>query len=552
MRFHTDPSLQYSDLSAAATPFLSWVKTILTAEKYANLLSMFTYPIDTVRLTDEVFSALEKVFDGRDPIKNFVFSNPDINEDWDNYKANVLCDPEDWKAQSMEAMKGAINSFLVVDLPKEQITERPAPYSYFVNISDVYDYELSANGKEVEWIMFWIDSKRGIDQRIAVYDDETYKVVKLGRERDYTIEVESPHDLGYCPAYQFWDEPMSFKTPELKKSPITTNLGLLDWILFFELSKKYGDLYSPWAIYWGFMKDCDFSNESAKYECDGGFLKSFEGAYLFELSGSLKKCPRCKERINGVGSFIEVPLPKGDEKALTPPVGKIDVDAASLKYNVEELGRLKSEFYSSITGSNFETISNQAVNEKQVMSLFESRKQVLLNLKKNFEKAESWKDRTICLLRYGKGVFVSLSNNYGTDFYLGDSDQILEMYKVCRKDGLDHTILDMLQDQYYGTKYKANPSELQRVKIVTDLDPFRHITRTEIIAIKYDVDPEDYTLKMNFSTYLRKFEREQGGLIEFGANLDYNKKIERIKEVLKGYVANQAKQIVKPKEPIIE
>ena len=529
---------------------MSWVKTILTAEKYANLLSMFTYPIDTVRLTEEVFAALEKVFDGRDPIRSYTFSNPEINDDWDNYKTNTLCDPEQWKAESMEAMKGAINSFLVVDLPREQTGERPEPYSYFVSMSNVYDYELTPNGKAVEWIIFWIDNKRGIDQRVAVYDDERYKIVRLGKERDYTVEVDEPHDLGYCPANQFWGDLMSFQTPDMKKSPITTNLGLLDWILFFELSKKYGDLYSPWAIYWGFMKDCDFSNDSEKYECDGGILRSYEGAYLFELSGALRKCPKCKERINGVGSFIEVPLPQEGQQALTPPVGKIEVDGESLKYNVEELGRLKSEFYSSITGSNFETISNQAVNEKQVMSLFESRKQVLLNLKKNFESAEAWKDQTICLLRYGKGVFKSLTNNYGTDFYLGDSDQILDMYKTCRDAGLDHAILDMLQDQYYATKYKANQNELQRIKIITDLDPFRHITRKEIISIKSDLDPKDYALKMNFSTYLRKFEREQGELIEFGVNKDYSEKVQVIKDVLYSYVEEQVKRIQEVEDPI--
>lgn len=498
-------------------------------------MSMFTYPIDTVQLTDEVFSALEKVFDGRDPIRDYVFSNPNASEDWEVYKSKVMCDPEDWKTQSMEAMKRAINSFIVVDLPAEQITEIPAPYSYFVNMSSVYDFELTANNKSVDWIMFYIDGTKGEGQRIAVYDDERYRVIRMLKSNDYVVESDNQHDLGYCPARQFWGEAMSFNTPEMKKSPITTSLGSLDWILFYTLSKKYGDLYSPWSIYWGYMRDCDFDVPKSKYRCDGGYLKSYDNQYIFSIAGKPEKCPKCKERINGVGSFIEVPAPEKDTPSMAPPVGKVDVDVDALKYNVEELERLERKFYSSVTGSNFETISNQAVNEKQVLSLYESRKQVLINLKSNFEKAESWRDQTICKLRYGS-KFISLTNNYGTDFYLGDSDQILELYKSCRDASLDHTILDMLQNQYYQTRYKANPEELQKVKIVTDIDPFRHATKAEIIELKDQVDAKEYMLKINFSTYLRRFEREQGSLIEFGANLDYGKKIERIKEVLFSYI----------------
>ncbi len=514
-------------------------------------MSMFTYPIDTVRLTEEVFSALEKVFDGRDPIRRTTFSDPNLNDDWDDYKSQKLCDPEDWKAMSLEAMKRAINSFLVIDLPKEQTTDRPEPYSYFVHMSDVYDYEFTEDGKSIEWLMFVVDGKRGIDQRIAIYDDEKYMIVKLVKERNYIVELESPHDLGYCPAKQFWRESISFATPELKKSPITTSLGALDWILFFELSKKYGDLYSPWAIYWGFAKDCDYEDKKGGASCDGGFMRSYEGSYMIGLDMTLQKCPRCSERINGVGSFIEVPTPQEGQQALTPPVGKIEVDANSLKYNVEELTRLKNEFYSSVTGSNFETISNQAVNEKQVMSLFEARKQVLLNLKKNFEQSESWKDKTICLLRYGS-AFKSNTVNYGTDFYLGDSDQLLEMYKTCRDSGLDHSILDMLQDQYYETRYKANPKELQKIKVVTDLDPFRHLTKSDLESMKDLVDPSDYLVKMNFSTYLKRFEREQGALVEFGANLLYAKKIENIKVVVYSYVADIVKKLESNPTPPIE
>jgi hypothetical protein len=496
---------------------------------------MFTYPIDTVKLTDEVFSALEKVFDGHDPIREYSFSDTNLMEDFKEYKANILCDPRTWKSESMEAMKRSINSFIVVDLPSEQTGNIPEPYSYFVNISDVHDFEMTANNKEVDWIMFYLDRGIGEGNRIAIYDDERYRIIRIKKQGEYIEEINNTHDLGYCPARQFWTESMSVQTPTLKKSPITTQLGSLDWILFYSLSKKYADLYSPWTIYWGYMRDCDYDKPESQYRCDNGYLKSYDNNYIFSVAGRIEKCPRCAERINGVGSFVEVPAPEKDVPPMAPPVGKVDVDVAALEYNVEELSRLQSEFYSSVTGSNFETISNQAVNEKQVMSLYESRKQVLINLKSNFESAESWRDSTICRLRYGN-KFKSLSYSYGTDFYLGDADQFLEMYKNCRDNGLDHPILDMLQNQHYQTRYKNNPQELNKVKIITDLDPFRHATRAEIKDLKNEIDYREFMLKMNFSTYLRRFEREQGSILEFGSNREYREKIAIIKDVLLSYI----------------
>lgn len=53
------------------------------------------------------------------------------------------------------------------------------------------------------------------------------------------------------------------------------------------------------------------------------------------------------------------------------------------------------------------------------------------------------------------------------------------------------------------------------------------------IANKDLIDPVLLELKLNFSNYIDTFERNNINIIEFGANLDFGRKIEIITEKLK-------------------
>lgn len=85
----------------------------------------------------------------------------------------------------------------------------------------------------MRWIIFRQD-----DNRIAVIDDERYRVFTEEKGNIGELLIDSPHDLGYCPARFFWNEPLSLREPDVKASPLTTELESLDWFLFYHLSKK--------------------------------------------------------------------------------------------------------------------------------------------------------------------------------------------------------------------------------------------------------------------------------------------------------------------------
>lgn len=185
--------------------------------------------------------------------------------------------------------------------------------------------------------------------------------------------------------------------------------------MFYHISKRHLDLYGAYPIYSGYEQSCDFSNGENGDYCDGGFLKDKQGFYRLDAAGLLMRCPKCGDsRINGVGSFVEIPIPDGDKQPdLRNPVQMLTVDRGSLDYNVEEENRLKNDIITSVVGTNEEITTRDALNEQQIQANFESQSTVLNRVKKGFEAAQQFVDETVCRLRYG-GLFVSAKVNYGT------------------------------------------------------------------------------------------------------------------------------------------
>jgi hypothetical protein len=264
-------------------------------------------------------------------------------------------------------------------------------------------------------------------------------------------------------------------------------------------------------------------------------------------------CPICSQkRITGAGSFVEVPVPMDGQPDLSNPVGMLSVDRSSLDYNGEEEKRLRMDIITAIVGQQEEITQREAFNEQQVKAGFESVTTVLNRVKKGFESAQKWVDDTVCRERYGTG-FISSSISYGTEFFLFTSDQLRERYKSAKEAGMSESDLDALMQQIIETEYRNNPQQMQRMIILGDLEPYRHLTRDEVQAL-YDkrlVSIEELLIKLNFADFIKRFERENMNIIEFGAETDYDKKISTIKEQLKAY-ASEIKQPEVKVEPIVK
>ena len=215
----------------------------------------------------------------------------------------------------------------------------------------------------------------------------------------------------------------------------------------------------------------------------------------------------------------------------------LTVDKDSLDYNVSEIGRLEREIINAVCGYTEDAQTKTAINEQQVLASFQSQINALNNVKKQFEKAQTFVDATVCRLRYGD-AFVSASVNYGTEFFIFDAATLREHYKVAKDSGASESELDALQQQILETEFRHNPAELQRMMILHELEPYRHLTAKEVTDLHAAgvVSDEDLKLKLNFTNLIKRFERENLNIVEFGTALNYADKIKRIKETLTTYI----------------
>lgn len=537
LRFHTETNIAVSDINQPTTVFLDWVRRLLPKDKYNIFLQLFKFPLSTPAVVEDVYRELERVFYSRNSSSSYQFTDSELAEDWSQYRKNNLNEPEVWKTTAWKRMQVSPNSILVVDLPLVQISVRPEPYFYWLEIDFVIDYELSKQDENLfNWLIF-----NQPEHRIAVFDDTSIRIYQLNEKNEIqSLVSEAQHDLGYCPARFFWSTQLNEKNKDLKKNPITKELSNLDWYLFFALSKQHLDLYAPYPIYSAYEADCNFENSETGDYCDGGFLRNTKGEYKILNDGTVEKCPCCSEkRIAGPGSFLEVPIPNQTEGVadMRNPVQITTIDKDSLDYNVNECARLKNEIVISVVGSGGTVSEKEAINETQVTANFESKTSVLNALKTNFELAQKFIEDTVCKLRYGN-AFISSSVNWGTEFYVFTVTELYSKYKQAKENGASNSELDAISQQILEVEYRNNPLVLQRMLILKQLEPYPHKTLDEVLKLyeKKLIDEKLVKLKINFSTLVDKFERENINIIEFASNRPLREKIDIITNKLLEYV----------------
>lgn len=537
LRFHTETNIAVSDINQPTTIFLDWVKHLLPKDKFNIFLQLFKFPLPTPAVVEDVYRELERVFYSRNSSSSYQFTDSELAEDWALYRKSNLNEPEVWKTMGWKRMQVSPNSILVIDLPQVQTTSRPEPYFYWLEIDSVIDYELSKQDENLfNWLIF-----NQPEHRIAVFDDTSIRIYQLNEKNEIqSLVSEAQHDLGYCPARFFWSTQLNEKNKDLKKNPITKELSNLDWYLFFSISKQHLDLYAPYPIYSAYEADCNFENNETGDYCDGGFLRNAKGEYKILNDGTVEKCPCCSEkRIAGPGSFLEVPIPNQTEGVadMRNPVQITTIDKNSLEYNVSECARLKNEIVVSVVGSGGTVSEKEAINETQVTANFESKTSVLNALKTNFELAQKFVEDTVCKLRYGN-AFISSSVSWGTEFYVFTVTELYSKYKQAKENGASNSELDAISQQILEVEYRNNPLVLQRMLILKQLEPYPHKTLDEVLKLyeKKLIDENLVKLKINFSTLVEKFERENINIIEFASNKPMREKIDIINKKLLEYV----------------
>lgn len=534
LRFHTEPSLsmfQHSRLSDTA--FLQWVESMLPGDKFHLFVTLFRHPLLSVQLVEEIYGSLHKVFEGRDAYERISFKDSEAQSDWEKYRVEQLDEPEFWSTTLWEEMKVSVNSVMVVDMAREKGTGAPEPYSYFVQPEQILDYDTAKKGNAFQWIAFQEQPDEVIYIDEAGYYVYAYKDAELGAEL-----VANPHTLGACPVRWTWTDTLIHGMPDLKAAPISGKLSRLDWYLMFAISKQSLDLYAAYPIYAAYEEECDYKDSETDDYCDRGWLKSSAGHYIHNGS-ALAPCPRCGKRaLLGPGTIIDIPIPKKDQTNLGDPVTIVQVDRQGLDYNVEEVERIRREIFTGVVGYGGEISRNQAVNEKQIVAAFEGRTAVLNRLKRNIELLQDWRTDTICKLRYAER-YNNCTHSRGTTYYLYTVGELYELYSMALEAEVSDYLLDSILDHIIATENRNNPAGMERSKMLQELTHFPHLSTDKLLTLaeKEIISRADLVVRLDLSTLAKRFERENGNMVDFGIDtMDYRKRITSINQTLLSYV----------------
>ena len=529
LRLHSETEIENIRNNPAYIDLLSWVESFLTRDKYNRFVQLLRLPVVSLEITQDIYQEYARIFDGQNPFFNYEFSNPDFATDFKSYLNKGLNDKNFFKTIGFEQLKYSINSILVVDMPEDGGN----PYYYFIDISSVVDVKSDENGN-IQYLIFQIDK-----ETVAVYDSESYRVYKVdGTKIIGEPIVDNSHDLGYCPASYFWDKNMKGSNTIEKKSPVTDVLGRLDKYLIEDTFKEYADLYGTFPIITAFEELCNFEG------CNNGFIMEDYTVTVNgvdEIQSRQVKCKACAESEEiGPGTIFEIPAPQTkDDPILSNPVEIIAPDTKSLEYVKQKLVEYAEVIREVTIGTRGRVLDNTAVNETQVFGSFESRQNILLQVASSFEKIHKFANDTVARLMYGD-AFLSSTVFYGDHFFLKSVEQLMAEYEQAKKNGEPDEEIDQIYRQILVTKYKGNDDRIERAWILYNLNPEPHKTVAECTQLVTlgAMDQNDFVIKSRFNNFIAKFEREQSNVLDFGRDLDFDKKIDAINDILKTYINN--------------
>jgi hypothetical protein len=557
---HTEAFDKSKDVKAL-NEFLTWVAKIISPKKMEVFTHLVTFPLPTVDITEGIFNELKKIFDAHNRVISHQFSNPGLVEDCNEYRKKIR-DYDFWQNDGFAAMKSAINSIMIVDLPAlkfnseanefDQSTEKPEPYFYLLDIENVIEMDVKKGIWKVEYIIF---RDPVAEKTIHVFDDAFYRTYVSEKSDKWTLVSESPHDLGYCPARSFWTTPFTRWSKVQKLAPITKSLAALDWLLTSIVLKRHLGLYAGFPIYQSYEQKCDYLDEETGAQCDSGVLRwevpsHNDSTILIPKTGA---CPKCAENRGGLGAGAHIIVPgraSNDEPDMIHGIEVVGAEKDSLDYNKQEVEDQIAWITYNIIGIADE-MSKEAVNEKQVFANFESRQTVLMDVKTNFELIQKWTTDTWCRLRYGK-QYVGSTIDYGSLFFLYTTSEMMDMLKIAKDNGLPQYELSNIRSTLMNTKYRNNPDMLKRVNILSEVEPYPGYSLNDLNSLLKltKIDPRLVELKANFELYVKRFEREYTDVVSFMQFNDLQTKIDLMNEIMLGYVEENMIEEEATTEPI--
>lgn len=509
----------------------------LHPEKYKKTLKYFTFPLPIVNDTRDISADLNKVFHARNANFNNTYSSKTVEaaaeELFKGMKINKYI-----HTIGKKVLKNKPNTFVVLDKDEQGRT-------YIVTIynEDIIEAKFVLGSEtELEYIQFMHSKYTNEEEkevaRIAHYDEESYRVVDLV-EGNAIITISNRHTLGACPARPFLSETRNSKNPFDRYSPFApVQSTLLNWTLY-DVYLRYADHYSVYPVVEKAKDICDDDN------CENGQTRRAleDGTYT-----AWEDCATCSSsKIIGSGTVVELDVAMlSDEKDARGVMRFVSPDIKGVEY-AAKAQEARIQYLKKNTTGVTQVMEKEAVNADQVRSVMEDRRKPLLHISNMLNSIDVWIHEAAVKLAFDADMHRYA--NWGTEWLLMSEADIQLLFTEAKKAGMPESELDELYSQLVETKYKANPNKVRSLIVQNNLNPAPYSTLDECyMKVKNGVMSRiDLDIKANITKYIKRFERENGALSEFGQqavrenNKTFAEVVEDIYSTLKVYAEENEK-----------
>jgi len=136
---------------------------------------------------------------------------------------------------------------------------------------------------------------------------------------------------------------------------------------------------------------------------------------------------------------------------------------------------------------------------------------------------------------------VKVHANYGTEWFLLTEKQLQELFKGAKDSGLPESEIEQIYNLLIETKYKGQPQTVRKLMIENNLNPqpYQSISECFELAKNGVMTQSDLYLKANLIKFIKRFERENGSIVQFGSDITFEQKINIILNTFKNYANDE-------------
>ncbi len=427
--------------------------------------------------------------------------------------------------------------------------EQPLPYVVFIAAEDVK--AVKVNGNTVEFIIIDFGKiKRGGKEikLVRVLDDQFDYVVEILDGKAKISEKQPPieHDAGRCPVVRMTDLDRKLTDDRTQTSPVDDIIQLLDYYLNQFAEHLVTEILHAHPNFFQVATRCMAEYKGIRCNEDGRIIGDIDGEAI-DI-----ECDSCKGQGNNLkkDASTTIIIPPFDEEGkafnISNVAGYVSPPVDALTYQQSAIDWMENKILSAALG-----INNVAQSDK----LEKTATEAVINLKPLediigeiidiMEGVETQLTDIMGTIEFGD-KYIGSEIIYGRKLNLRDENILLKEISESKKAGVSKSHLNSLYEELTHTRFIKSNQDLQRNRMLILLEPIIGYTWEEVEESN-NVDIETKRLKQNFIDLIKRFELENGALLEFKPDTDMKKRVGEIRDILLGYLKENP--IADPVEP---